>query len=135
MDQAIEVLGLCRLMGVRFALDDFGTGFSSLTYLRKLPIQALKIDQSFVLGMIKDPEDQGIVEGVIQLANTFRLEAIAEGVETQEHANLLRRIGCRVGQGYGIARPMSAERLPAWAEQWSRHDDEAARSRNVAVDE
>ena len=82
MEQAIQVMGQCRQLGIRFALDDFGTGYSSLTYLRKLPVQSLKIDQSFVRDMLADPDDLGIVEGVIQLASTFQLESVAEGVET-----------------------------------------------------
>ncbi|MFC4863466.1 EAL domain-containing protein [Pseudomonas sp. JS3066] len=123
MDQAIDVLRLCRSLGVRFAIDDFGTGYSSLTYLRKLPVQILKIDQSFIRNMLIDPEDLGIVEGVIQLANTFKLDVIAEGVETREHARQLRRMGCHLAQGYGIARPMPADQLAIWATHW-QHTDE-----------
>ena len=118
MGQAIAVLRQCRQMGVRFALDDFGTGYSSLTYLRKLPLQTLKIDQSFVRDMLGDPDDLNIVESVIKLAATFKLEAVAEGVETHEHAWLLQRMGCHVGQGYGISRPMAAQQLPDWLRQW-----------------
>jgi len=123
MEQAVEVIGLCRMMGIRFALDDFGTGYSSLTYLRKLPVQALKIDQSFIRNMLRDTEDLGIVEGVIQMANTFGLEAVAEGVETRKHASLLRQMGCRAAQGYGIAQPMPAEGIPAWAQYWDERGD------------
>ena len=103
---------------MRFALDDFGTGYSSLTYLRKLPVDTLKIDQSFVRDMLVDPDDLGIVESVIQLATNFNRQVIAEGVETLEHGRVLRKLGCRLAQGYGIAKPMAAAQFPAWCQQW-----------------
>jgi diguanylate cyclase (GGDEF)-like protein/PAS domain S-box-containing protein len=118
MEQAVAILQRCRELGVSFALDDFGTGYSSLTYLRKLPVDTLKIDQSFVRDMLSDPDDLGIVEGVIRLAGVFQRKVIAEGVETLEHGALLRQLGCRLAQGYGIARPMPAADLPAWCQQW-----------------
>jgi diguanylate cyclase (GGDEF)-like protein/PAS domain S-box-containing protein len=108
ISQAAAVLDQCRLIGVRLALDDFGTGYSSLTYLRKLPFDLLKIDQSFVRDMLKDPDDRGIVEGVIRLAAAFDREVIAEGVETMEHGAALLQLGCKLAQGYGIAKPMPA---------------------------
>lgn len=118
IEQAVEILESCRRLGVHFSLDDFGTGYSSLTYLRKLPIDTLKIDQSFVRDMLHDAEDLGIVEGVIRLANAFHREVIAEGVETLEHGAALMALGCHLAQGYGIARPMPADQFMAWAEQW-----------------
>ncbi len=118
MPQAIAVMQRCGRLGVRFALDDFGTGYSSLTYLRKLPVDTLKIDQSFVRDMLVDPDDRAIVDGVIRLASAFNRRVIAEGVETLEHGEALQRLGCRLVQGYGIARPMAAEQLPTWLEQW-----------------
>lgn len=105
-------------LGVRFSLDDFGTGYSSLTYLKRLPIQTLKLDQSFVCGMLDDPEDLAILEGTIGLAITFRRQVIAEGVESEAHGELLLQLGCELGQGYAIARPMPAERVPAWMSSW-----------------
>lgn len=98
----------CRAMGVRFALDDFGTGYSSLTYLHRLPLDTLKIDQSFVRDMLIDKGDNAIVQGVIALAKAFGLKTVAEGIETMEHFDALRDMGCEFGQGYAIARPMSA---------------------------
>ncbi|WP_320416255.1 EAL domain-containing protein [Candidatus Reidiella endopervernicosa] len=89
----------CLDMGVRFALDDFGTGYSSLTYFKRLPADQLKIDQSFVRGMLDDPEDLAILEGVMGLATAFRRQAIAEGVETVQHGEMLLRLGCELGQG------------------------------------
>jgi diguanylate cyclase (GGDEF)-like protein/PAS domain S-box-containing protein len=118
MDRAIDVLKQCHGMGVQLALDDFGTGYSSLTYLRKLPVDTLKIDQSFVRDMLKDAEDLDIVEGVIRLAAAFNRKIIAEGVETLAHGSALLRLGCQVAQGYGIARPMPAGQLLQWCTQW-----------------
>ncbi|CAB5694915.1 Cyclic di-GMP phosphodiesterase Gmr [Delftia tsuruhatensis] len=119
LEQAIEVLHCCRRAGVGFALDDFGTGYSSLTYLRKLPVQVIKIDQSFIRDMLSDSDDLSIVESVIHLATTFKLQAVAEGVETREHARRLLDMGCHHAQGYGIAMPMPAGQLPGWARQWA----------------
>ncbi|MNF36496.1 Cyclic di-GMP phosphodiesterase Gmr [compost metagenome] len=118
MPRAIAVMQRCARLGIRFALDDFGTGYSSLTYLRKLPVDTLKIDQSFVRDMLVDPDDRAIVDGVIRLAAAFNRHVIAEGVETLEHGQALQRLGCRLAQGYGIARPMPAEQLPAWQRDW-----------------
>ena len=120
MDQAVEILERCMELGVQFSLDDFGTGYSSLTYLRKLPVHTLKIDQSFVRDMLVDPDDLGIVRGIIELANAFNREVVAEGVETLAHGALLRAMGCRVVQGYGVARPMPAAMLPGWCADWLR---------------
>ena len=116
--QAVQVLGECRTLGVSFSLDDFGTGYSSLTYFRKLPLDYLKIDQSFVRDMLTDPDDLGIVETVVRLAHAFNRPVIAEGVETLEHAAKLVGIGCQFGQGYGIGRPMPPAHMLVWVKQW-----------------
>jgi diguanylate cyclase (GGDEF)-like protein/PAS domain S-box-containing protein len=118
MDQAVRVLAHCLNLGVRFALDDFGTGYSSLTYFRSLPVDILKIDQSFVRDMLDDPNDYSIVESVVRMAHAFNKPVIAEGVETLEHGAMLIRLGCPLAQGYGIARPMPAEQLSQWMETW-----------------
>lgn len=120
IQQAVDILKHCKELGVTFSLDDFGTGYSSLTYLRKLPVDVLKIDQSFVRDMLIDTDDLGIVEGVIQLASVFDRQVIAEGVETMEHGAMLRSLGCRLVQGYGIAKPMSADLFPAWCAEWTK---------------
>ncbi|MBA4256369.1 MAG: hypothetical protein C0445_10890 [Polaromonas sp.] len=112
------VMRACSLIGVKFALDDFGTGYSSLTYLRRLPAEQLKIDQSFVRDMLEDPDDLGIVQGIMGLASAFKREVIAEGVETVAHGEHLLMLGCELAQGYGIARPMPPEQLPTWASRW-----------------
>jgi len=106
------------MLGVHFALDDFGTGYSSLAYLRRLPVDILKIDQSFVRDMLQDDEDLAIVESVVRLAHVFGRTTIAEGVESMEHAARLLTLGCENAQGYGIARPMPADKLDTWLEQW-----------------
>ena len=114
-----EIFAQCRQIGVSFSLDDFGTGYSSLTYFRRLPADILKIDQSFIRDMLEDPDDMAIVQGVIGLTHAFKRKAIAEGVETEAHGLALLKLGCELGQGYGIARPMRAELLPDWIKQFS----------------
>ena len=105
-------------MGVAVSLDDFGTGYSSLTYLRRLPMDTLKIDQSFVHGMMGDPGDLAIVQGVIDLTRSFGYRVIAEGVETVEQGQMLLQLGCPQAQGYCIARPMPLDMFIDWAAQW-----------------
>ncbi|PJI97619.1 diguanylate cyclase/phosphodiesterase with PAS/PAC sensor(s) [Acidovorax sp. 69] len=107
-----------RGMGVSVSLDDFGTGYSSLTYLRRLPMDTLKIDQSFVHGMMGDPGDLAIVQGVIGLARSFGYRVIAEGVETIEQGQMLLQLGCTQAQGYCIARPMPLEDFIGWTSAW-----------------
>jgi diguanylate cyclase (GGDEF)-like protein/PAS domain S-box-containing protein len=109
-----EVVEACRKFGVRFALDDFGTGYSSLSYLSNLPVDVLKIDQSFVRGMLEDKGDKAIVQGIIALARAFERETVAEGIENDAHYRMLLDMGCEIGQGYGIARPMPADELTNW---------------------
>jgi diguanylate cyclase (GGDEF)-like protein len=109
-----ETIEACRKLGVSFALDDFGTGYSSLSYLRKLSAETLKIDQSFVQGMLSNEGDRAIVQGIIALAKSFGRKTIAEGMEAKELTQLLIDVGCMYGQGYGIARPMSAADLLKW---------------------
>ena len=118
INHVTETMNACRELGVHFALDDFGTGYSSLTYLRRLPANLIKIDQSFIRDMLTDPDDLAIVEGVISLAGAFQREVIAEGVETIEHGTALLQLGCELAQGYGIARPMPANDIPAWMTNW-----------------
>ena len=116
--QISRLIESCAEFGVSFALDDFGTGYSSLTYLKRLRVKMLKIDQSFVRDMLDDPDDLAILQGVIGLAAAFKRQVIAEGVETVEHGSLLLQLGCDLAQGYGIARPMPASEMPAWAAAW-----------------
>ena len=118
LSHVTSVMTACQDIGVRFALDDFGTGYSSLTYLKRLPISVLKIDQSFVRDMHDDPDDLAILKGILSLSAAFRREVIAEGVETEAHGLALLALGCELGQGYGIARPMPADRIPEWVATW-----------------
>ena len=119
MSKAKEIISECNKMGVGFALDDFGTGYSSLTYLRSIPAGTLKIDQTFVRDMLEDQGDRAIVDGIIVLARAFDLKVVAEGVETSEHYRALVKMGCQIGQGYGIARPMSAAKFHEWYQSLS----------------
>jgi len=112
------VFDACREIGVLFALDDFGTGYSSLAYLKHLPANVLKIDQSFVSEIVKDRKNLAILKAVLGLATEFHLEVIAEGVETVEHGVLLLQLGCELGQGYAIAYPMQGCDLPGWSAAW-----------------
>ena len=113
-----KVIEACAQIGVDFALDDFGTGYSSLTYLKHLPVTLIKIDQSFVSGLLNDSEDLAILEGVVGLAHAFKRQVIAEGMETPAHGRRLLALGCELAQGYGIARPMPASEVPRWLDQW-----------------
>jgi len=113
-----QVLAACREAGVQISVDDFGTGYSSLVYLKRLPANVLKIDQSFVRDMLDEPENLTILKGVLGLAEAFRRQVIAEGVETVDHGLMLLQLGCDCAQGYGIAKPMPARELQAWAAQW-----------------
>ena len=103
------MLDRLRGLGVRFSIDDFGTGYSSLSYLKRLPADAIKIDRPFVKGLGEDLEDTAIVRMIIELAHTLGLEFIAEGVETEKQATLLKEMGCDFAQGYYFSKPLPAE--------------------------
>lgn len=113
-----RIMSACHDIGVNFSLDDFGTGYSSLTYLNRLPVQTMKIDQSFIRDMLVDSGNLSIVKGVIGLANAFNRNVIAEGIETAAQGFKLLDLGCELGQGYVIARPMTAEQIPLWITNW-----------------
>jgi predicted signal transduction protein with EAL and GGDEF domain len=107
------VLQALKGLGVQLALDDFGTGYSSLSYMRRFPIDALKIDQSFVRDLTTDPDDASIVGAVINMGHSLHMRVVAEGVETAEQASMLREQSCPEGQGYYFGRPLSAESMSA----------------------
>jgi EAL domain-containing protein (putative c-di-GMP-specific phosphodiesterase class I) len=132
LDAIREVIEACQGFGVAFALDDFGTGYSTLAYIRHLPAQVIKIDQSFVRNMLTKPEDQAIVEAVIGLSRAFDRAVVAEGAETPAHVAQLLALGCDVMQGYALARPMPAAELSRWLgafrpdPHWVRRPGESA---------
>ena len=107
------MLKAVRQIGVRLSVDDFGTGYSSLTYLKRFPVQGLKVDRSFVSGLGTDHEDGTIVEAVVRLGHALGLRVVAEGVETRQQLDYLCSIGCDLGQGYLISRPLPADELEA----------------------
>jgi diguanylate cyclase (GGDEF)-like protein/PAS domain S-box-containing protein len=115
-ERCIGAMQELKALGVRFAIDDFGTGYSSLTYLKRLPLDRLKIDRSFL-----DPDgeasDLALVETILMIAGNLQLECIAEGIETPAQLQFLREHGCALGQGYHFSRPLRAERFVAWMAQ------------------
>ncbi|HEY7037837.1 MAG TPA: bifunctional diguanylate cyclase/phosphodiesterase [Methylomirabilota bacterium] len=108
----LDRLEALKKIGVRLAIDDFGTGYASLSYLKRLPVDCLKIDRSLIKGVGFDNEDTAIIQAVVTLARSLRITVTAEGVETTEQLSQLRALGCEQGQGYHFARPVSADRLP-----------------------
>ena len=100
-----------RARGAQVSIDDFGTGYSSLSRLSKLPVDALKIDRSFISGLVGDESSQALVSTIISLARAFKLSTVAEGVETPEQFEILRALGCEQSQGYLHSRPVPAEKL------------------------
>jgi diguanylate cyclase (GGDEF)-like protein len=109
--RARQVLERLSQLGLKLTLDDYGIGYSSLSYLRSLPIDTIKIDKSFVLGMTSDQDDAAIVKSTIELGHNLGLEVVAEGIETPEIWNQLRQLGCNIAQGYHIARPCPLDEL------------------------
>ncbi len=109
LDYAVKIMNSIRSMGVKVALDDFGTGYSSLSYLKSLPIDKLKIDKSFIDGIVKNDSEQAIVKSVIDMAKSLGIETVAEGIEQKEQWEILKKYGCDVGQGYYMYRPMDVE--------------------------
>lgn len=120
---AAATIGHVRKLGIEFALDDFGSGYSSLIYLKRLPVQTLKIDQEFVRSMFVDVEDEVILRGVIGLAQNFGIRPLAEGIETIKHARTLLGLGCNYGQGYAISRPLPATQYLEWYQSWDPEND------------
>jgi EAL domain-containing protein (putative c-di-GMP-specific phosphodiesterase class I) len=108
---SISSLQAIRALGLTVAIDDFGTGFSSLSYLSKLPVDTLKIDRSFVINMTLTPEGLSLVSTIINLAHGLKLKVVAEGVETEEQARLLRLLSCDEMQGYLFSKPVAADQF------------------------
>jgi EAL domain-containing protein (putative c-di-GMP-specific phosphodiesterase class I) len=108
---AEDVLGSLRALGVRVALDDFGTGYSSLAALRELPVDMLKVPKPFVDGRGRGQHDRALLTMMVQLGNLFGLQVVAEGIEHPDQFTLLRELGCELGQGYLLGRPVPIEAL------------------------
>jgi EAL domain-containing protein (putative c-di-GMP-specific phosphodiesterase class I) len=111
VDANIRTLRVIRDMGVEIAVDDFGTGYSSLSYISRLPINTLKIDRAFIMNMTSNPDDLSIVSTIISLGHSLELKVVAEGVETEEQANLLRLLKCDEFQGYLYSPAVPAEQV------------------------
>jgi len=128
-----QCLAECQKLGVTFSLDDFGTGYSSLSYLKLLPTQTIKIDQSFIRNILEDKDDLALTEIIIGLAKVFGRKVVAEGVETVEHSVRLMHLGCDMAQGYGIAKPMSADQVDHWVRQFVPHSLTAAPAKQIRI--
>jgi diguanylate cyclase (GGDEF)-like protein/PAS domain S-box-containing protein len=113
-ERSIATLAALKALGVRLAIDDFGTGYSSLAYLKRFPIDKLKIDQSFVRGLAESADDREIAATIIAMARNLRLAVLAEGVETAEQRDILAALGCEAYQGYLYSRPLPADALAEW---------------------
>jgi EAL domain-containing protein (putative c-di-GMP-specific phosphodiesterase class I) len=116
VDGVVAALDRLKHLGVKLAIDDFGTGYSSLSYLKRLAIDKLKIDQSFVRELAQNADDEAIVRAIIQMAQSLKLKTIAEGIESAEVLQKLRTFGCNEGQGFYFARPMPAAELSTFVQ-------------------
>ncbi len=110
---ATTIMERLRALGIEFSLDDFGTGYSSLSYLHRLPVSYLKIDKSFVNGIMESPENAEIVYTIVKLAQNLKMKVIAEGVETEDQLAHLRQINCEYGQGYLFSKPLAPDQAEA----------------------
>lgn len=116
----MEILTRCRLKGFGLSLDDFGTGYSSLVQLHRMPFSEMKIDRSFVMDMDRDEEAKIIVRSIVDLGHNIGLSICAEGVETQEALDYLSSLNCETAQGYHMSRPIPAEEILPWCNQWRK---------------
>ena len=117
-ERALETVERISKMGIQLSIDDFGTGYSSLAYLKRLPVNELKIDRSFVMNIERDQDDVTIVKSTIELGHNLGLKVVAEGIENQKVWDILKRMGCDYGQGYFMSKPMAADKLFDWTKQW-----------------
>jgi EAL domain-containing protein (putative c-di-GMP-specific phosphodiesterase class I) len=120
MDQRgpLDILTRLRLKRIGLSIDDFGTGHSSLAQLRDIPFNELKLDRGFIDGVANDAALSGIVQATLAMARQLEMKSVAEGIEGRADWDCLRLLGCDVGQGYFIARPMLASEIPAWHAGW-----------------
>jgi diguanylate cyclase (GGDEF)-like protein/PAS domain S-box-containing protein len=118
LDKVKRLINECRELGISTALDDFGTGYSSMTYFRHLPVDTVKIDQSFVRDMLENADDLAIVQGILGLTKAFGKTSVAEGVELVEHLAVLQNMGCSTAQGYAIGHPMPEHEFLRWLDSY-----------------
>ncbi len=131
--RALGTLNRLSALGFKLSIDDFGTGYSSLAYLKRLPVDELKIDKSFVMSMEKDLDDAKIVRSTIDLAHNLGLTVVAEGVENARAWDLLRELDCDQAQGYHMGKPMPADAFHAWSVGWTTRRHAARAAVNAAV--
>ncbi len=118
-ERALETVERIAKMGIQLSIDDFGTGYSSLAYLKRLPVNELKIDRSFVMNIERDQDDVTIVKSTIELGHNLGLKVVAEGIENQKVWDILKSMGCDYGQGYLMSKPIDAEKFLDWTLRWS----------------
>jgi EAL domain-containing protein (putative c-di-GMP-specific phosphodiesterase class I) len=124
--RSAEVMRRLRTIGVKISIDDFGTGHSSLAYLTTLPNDEVKVDRSFIQAMSTDPNAETVVRAIVDLARSLRLAVVAEGVETIDDAEMLRKIGCATAQGYLFSRPLAASDVTGWLDEHGGKTDRSA---------
>jgi EAL domain-containing protein (putative c-di-GMP-specific phosphodiesterase class I) len=112
--RALATLTSLHEVGIQISIDDFGTGYSSMSYLKRLPVSELKVDRSFVSGMVADADDAVLVHSVIELGHNLGLTVVAEGVEDQATLDALTNVGCDVAQGFHLGRPMARDAFDTW---------------------
>ena len=117
IDESVKLLGDLKAIGVKLSIDNFGTGFSSLSYLKRFPIDALKIERSFIHDLITDVDDTAIVASTIALAHNLGFKVVAEGVEREAQLKYLKDRGCDAVQGYLFSRPMAPESFMSWFQE------------------
>ncbi|HEX3691900.1 MAG TPA: EAL domain-containing protein, partial [Solirubrobacteraceae bacterium] len=118
-EETAERLAAIKELGVRVAIDDFGTGYSSLAYLQRFPVDALKIDRSFITRLREDADSETLIRTLVQLGKSLSIETLAEGIEQTSELSLLRQESCDVGQGFLFARPLDVQACDAFLENWT----------------
>jgi EAL domain-containing protein (putative c-di-GMP-specific phosphodiesterase class I) len=126
VEETARRLALVKQLGVRIAIDDFGTGYSSLAHLQRFPVDALKIDQSFISGMADNQEGETLIHTLVQLGKALSIETFAEGIEQQHELSLLRDQDCDNGQGFLFARPLDVAATEAFLRDWAENAEGAA---------
>lgn len=130
-EEVIKSLHELSRFGMRLAIDDFGTGYSSLAYLKRFPVDTLKIDRAFITDISSDNDDVAIVEAVLGLGKHFNMKVVAEGVEDEEQLEFLKDQGCDIAQGYFISKPLAFEQYVDWIERWPHGVADASKSSNA----